>query len=108
MQLGGPDALSGEGATLVESYEAEQHLLHCGGSEASACWTISGLISGYLSRTEGEETFVLEDQCVARGDAVCHLLARSRDKWGDERAEDPGPNQPAGRWGDSAACTQYR
>lgn len=81
------DALAPEGAVLVESYEAEQHLLHFGRSEAAACWTISGLMSGYLSRTQDSEIYVLEDRCIARGDAACHHKARARGEWGDEQAE---------------------
>ena len=84
---GSKDALSDEGALLVESYEAEQHLLHFGRSDAAACWTISGLISGYLSRTQQAEIYVLEDKCMARGDAACRHMARTRDKWGDEHVE---------------------
>ncbi|MFT5359342.1 MAG: two-component system response regulator HydG [Polyangiales bacterium] len=84
---GGEDALSKAGAVLVESYEADQHLLHFGRSDACACWTISGLMSGYLSRTQNAEIYVLEDKCIARGDAACHHKARSRDKWGDDQAE---------------------
>lgn len=85
---GSGDALGAQGARLVESYEAEQHLLHFGRSDAAVCWTISGLMSGYLSRVQGAETYVLEDKCIARGDAVCHHVARARDKWSDEYAED--------------------
>jgi transcriptional regulator with PAS, ATPase and Fis domain len=71
---------------LLASYEAEQQLLHFGRSDTPACWTISGLISGYLSRTTGDEIFVLEDRCLGQGDAACHLLGRSRTSWGAERA----------------------
>lgn len=85
---GSGDALGPEGARLVESYEAEQHLLHFGRSDAAVCWTISGLMSGYLSRVQGAETYALEDKCIARGDAVCHHVARRRDKWSGENAED--------------------
>jgi len=84
---GSKDALTDEGALLVESYEAEQHLLHFGRSDTAACWTISGLMSGYLSRTQEAEICVLEDKCIARGDAACHHQARARDQWGDEHAE---------------------
>ena len=42
--------LSREGATSLASYEAEQHILHFGRSDAPVCWTICGLTSGYLSR----------------------------------------------------------
>ncbi len=82
------DALSRGGATLTSSYEAEQHLLHFGRADVPVCWTISGLISGYLSRTTGAETYVLEDRCLGEGGAVCHLVGRTREEWGDERADE--------------------
>ncbi len=87
-ELGGMDPLSKEGVVLVGSYEAEQHLLHFGRADAPMCWTISGLISGYLSRTTGEDIYVLEDRCICKGDAGCHLLGRTREAWGDEHAEE--------------------
>jgi two-component system response regulator HydG len=31
---------------------------------------------------------VLEDRCAGRGDAACHLIGRTREDWGDERAEE--------------------
>ncbi len=83
---GGP--LSREGVMIAGSYEAEQHLLHFGRSDTAVCWTICGLTSGYISRTEGKESFVLEGRCMGKGDAACHLLARSREEWGEARAED--------------------
>ena len=88
VELGSHDPLSKEGVMLVASYEAEQHLLHFGRADAPMCWTISGLISGYLSRIAGKEIFVLEDRCLGKGDAGCHLLGRTREEWGDEHAEE--------------------
>ena len=85
---GTPGNLTKEGLTLVASFEAEQHLAHLGRSDASVCWTICGLTSGYLSRAMGKEIFVLEERCLGRGDSVCHLLGRTLEEWGDERAED--------------------
>jgi len=84
---GGEDAVTEGGVMLSESYEAEQHLLHFGRSDTTACWTISGLMSGYLSHTQDAEIYVLEDKCLARGDAACHHLAQARSKWGEEHAE---------------------
>lgn len=78
--------LSAEGIMLHSCYEAEQHLLHFGRSDVPVCWTVAGLISGYLSRSEGSEIYVLEDRCVGRGDAACHLFARTRQQWGEARA----------------------
>jgi two-component system response regulator HydG len=85
---GPPGSLTDKGLTLVGSYEAEQHLAHVGRSDASVCWTICGLTSGYLSRAMGKEIYVLEERCIGRGDAVCHLLGRTLEEWGDDRAED--------------------
>jgi DNA-binding NtrC family response regulator len=94
VESGSTDPASKEGIMLVSSYEAEQHLLHFGRADAPMCWTISGLISGYISRTAGKEIYVLEDHCVGKGDAGCHLLARTREEWGDERAEELRIYQP--------------
>ncbi|MBI1752682.1 MAG: XylR N-terminal domain-containing protein, partial [Acidobacteria bacterium] len=82
------DPRSKEGMMIIASYEAEQHLLHFGRADAPMCWTICGLISGHLSHTLGKEVFVLEDRCLGKGDAGCHLFARTREEWGDERAEE--------------------
>jgi DNA-binding NtrC family response regulator len=88
VESGSRDPLSKEGVMIVSSYEAEQHLLHFGRADAPMCWTISGLISGYLSRTAGKEIYVLEDRCMGKGDAGCHLFGRTREEWGDEHAEE--------------------
>ena len=85
---GSKDPVSKEGAMLVASYEAEQHLLHFGRSDVPVCWTICGLASGYASRTTGKEIYVLEDRCMSKGDAGCHLLGRTRQEWGDDRADE--------------------
>ena len=84
----GRGPLSKEGSMLVASYEAEQHLLHFGRADAPVCFTICGLISGYVSKTAGKDIYVLEDRCMGKGDAACHLLARTREDWGDDRAEE--------------------
>jgi DNA-binding NtrC family response regulator/predicted hydrocarbon binding protein len=80
--------LSKQGATIVGSFEAEQHVAHLGRSDSPTCWMICGLLSGYLSRVSGQEIFVLEDRCVGRGDALCHLLGRTREEWGDRHTHE--------------------
>jgi DNA-binding NtrC family response regulator len=87
-QPGGEDPLAKKGAMLLASYEAEQHLLHFGRSDSGVCWTICGLMSGYLSHTAGKEIYVFEDRCLGEGHAACHLLGRTREEWGDEHAEE--------------------
>lgn len=88
IQPGSEDPLTKRGAMLLASYEAEQHLLHFGRSDSPVCWTICGLMSGYLSHTTSQEIYVLEDRCLGEGHAACHLLGRTSDAWGDERAEE--------------------
>lgn len=88
VQPGAENPLAERGAMLVSSYEAEQHLLHFGRADTVVCWTVSGLMSGYLSHAAGEEVYVLEHRCVAAGHTACHLVGRSRDAWGEQHAED--------------------
>ncbi len=82
------DPLCKEGSMIGASYEAEQHVVHFGRAEAPVCWTICGLLSGYLSRTTGKDIYVLEDRCIAKGDAGCHLFGHTREEWGDARNEE--------------------
>ncbi|WIG93797.1 sigma-54-dependent Fis family transcriptional regulator [Myxococcus sp. SDU36] len=88
VEPGSSGPLAKAGVTLASSYEAEQHLRHFGRSDAAVCWTISGMSSGYLSRSADKEIYVLEDRCVGKGDAACHLVGRTREEWGEDRAED--------------------
>jgi two-component system, NtrC family, response regulator HydG len=88
VESGGNGPLSKEGSMLAASYEGEQHLLHFGRADAPVCWTICGLTSGYLSRVTGREIYVLEDRCLGKGDVACHVFGRTREEWGDERAEE--------------------
>jgi two-component system, NtrC family, response regulator HydG len=85
---GSEGPLSKNGLVAVSSYEAEQHLLHFGRADEAVCWTISGLTSGYLSRSAGHEIYVLEDRCLGKGNAACHFFGRTRDAWGVERADE--------------------
>ena len=87
-ESGNPDPLSKEGVVVAASYEAEQHLLHFGLAVEPSCWTICGLISGYLSRIQGKDIFVLEDRCAAEGNVACHFYGRTLEEWGEDRAEE--------------------
>jgi two-component system response regulator HydG len=94
IELGSDGPLSKEGARLVDSYEAEQHLLHFGRSDEAVCWTICGLTSGYLSKSSGEEIFVLEDRCLGKGDAACHIIGGRREALAADRAHELHFYQP--------------
>ena len=65
-----------------DSYEAEQHVLHLGRASEPVCWTLTGFASGYLSFANGEDIYCVEERCVGRGDAVCHMVARPAARWG--------------------------
>jgi two-component system, NtrC family, response regulator HydG len=88
VEPGSKGPLAKGGVMLLSSYEPEQHLLHFGRADVPVCWTICGLISGYISRSEGKEIYVLEDRCLGSGHAACHLFGRTREEWGDARAEE--------------------
>jgi two-component system response regulator HydG len=66
-----------------DSYEAEQHLLHQGKADDPVCWTLTGFASGYLSHSNGREILCIEERCRGKGDAVCTLVGRTREEWGD-------------------------
>jgi two-component system, NtrC family, response regulator HydG len=66
-----------------DSYEAEQHLLHLGQADECVCWTLAGFASGYLSYCYGREVYGIENHCRGKGDAVCQLVARFREDWGE-------------------------
>jgi len=71
-----------------DSYEAEQHLLHLGRAEEPVCWTLTGFASGYLSRAYERDIYCREERCRGKGDAVCRLVGRPLEEWGDAFAPD--------------------
>ncbi|HEX9103954.1 MAG TPA: sigma-54-dependent Fis family transcriptional regulator [Polyangia bacterium] len=73
-----------------ESYEAEQHLLQFGRAEEPVCWTLTGFASGYLSYCNGKEIICVEERCVGKGDATCHMVGKPREEWGDAIADEVG------------------
>jgi DNA-binding NtrC family response regulator/predicted hydrocarbon binding protein len=70
-----------------DSYEAEQHLIHVGRCDTTVCWSQCGFVSGYLTYANGREIYAVETLCRGKGDAVCQMIARSREDWGDELGE---------------------
>lgn len=71
-------------AIWFDSFEAEQHVLHLGRSSAPVCWSLTGFASGYLSRVFGEAIYAIEETCCGQGDATCHMLAKTKEEWGEE------------------------
>lgn len=71
-------------AVWLDSYEAEQHILHLGQAEEPVCWSLAGFASGYLTRVHGQPIYALEETCCGRGDATCHMVAKTVQAWGPE------------------------
>jgi DNA-binding NtrC family response regulator len=71
-----------------DSYEAEQHLMQVGRSEEPVCWTLTGFVSGYLSRALGREMNARESKCRAKGDTVCRMSAKPYERWRELGEED--------------------
>lgn len=71
----------------INSYEVEQHLLHIGRSSEPVCWSLAGFAGGYVSAWAGREVYFIESRCCAKGDAICHMEGRFREKWGPELDE---------------------
>ncbi len=94
IEEGSEDPLSKNGAVILSSYEAEQHLLYFGLSDSPVCWTISGMMSGYTSRITRKEIFVLEDRCKGKGHAACSFIGRTREEWGKTHDEELGFFEP--------------
>ncbi len=74
-------------ATWSNSYEVEQHLLHFGKASEATCWTLTGFASGYESCKNGREVVFIEHKCVAKGDSVCQIQGKFREKWDKRHAE---------------------
>jgi DNA-binding NtrC family response regulator len=66
------------------SYEAEQHLLHCGTATEPACWTLGGYASGFASACLGREIYFRETQCAAVAGDHCSATGRDIDAWAED------------------------
>lgn len=66
------------------SWEAESHLQHYGIGEDTACWTLAGYASGYVTRFFRRFIVFRETQCTCRGDHQCVLVGKPVEAWGDD------------------------
>jgi transcriptional regulator with PAS, ATPase and Fis domain len=78
------EAFGPEGGYWRVSYEAEEQTLMKGRSDKPVCWNLCGFISGYLSYSLDKEVHALEDKCMGKGDAVCHVVIKSEAELGDD------------------------
>ncbi|SDS11362.1 sigma-54-dependent Fis family transcriptional regulator [Pseudomonas oryzae] len=66
------------------SWEAESHLQQYGIGEDTACWTLSGYASGYVTRFFRRFIVFRETQCTCRGDHQCIMVGKPVEAWGDD------------------------
>ena len=77
-------------ASWVNSVELEQHLLLFGKGEEPVCWMLTGFASGYESYKNGREVYFIEHKCIGRGDAICQMQGRFKEKWSEAYREQLG------------------
>ncbi len=66
------------------SWEAESHLQQYGIGEETACWTLAGYASGYVTRFFRRFIVFRETQCTCCGDPHCVLVGKPVEAWGDD------------------------
>jgi len=73
-----------EKALWHDSYVAEQHLHHYGKTNVPVCWSLVGYASGYASACFGHEIYFRERECRAQGGAMCTVVGKDAESWGEE------------------------
>ncbi len=65
------------------SGEAEEHLLELGPADECVCWMLTGYASGYASFCLKTKIYFIEQQCLAKGDALCSAIGVDEASGGD-------------------------
>jgi hypothetical protein len=58
----------------MNSYEAEQHLIHNIPSSQAVCWSLAGYASGWCTAFFGFPLVAVEPRCKGKGDSQCEWL----------------------------------
>ncbi|MCD2137552.1 V4R domain-containing protein [Salinicoccus halitifaciens] len=69
------------GGVWYDSFEVKMQLESFGLSDECSCYILSGFASGMMTMLCGEEIFVKEVTCCARGDAQCAFEVQTREHW---------------------------
>lgn len=70
--------------TWVNSYEAQQHLLHFPLHHEPVCYNLVGYAGGYASEVFGKKVIFKEVECIGKGDKHCLYVGKTAEEWGDE------------------------
>jgi two-component system response regulator HydG len=68
------DPLASGGVAVEASFEAEPYVHGLARATHPSCWTIAGVLAGYLSRCTGRAVSVRETECAACGGTTCRFV----------------------------------
>lgn len=71
----------------IRSFEAEQYIANFGKSDAPVCYTLIGLVTGYVSTILRKEVYFKEIQCEAEGAPYCSWEGRLLSDWEENEKE---------------------
>ncbi|MBD3654946.1 sigma-54-dependent Fis family transcriptional regulator [Marinobacter sp.] len=66
------------------SWEAESHIQAFGIGTESACWTLAGYASGYVTRFFNRFVVFREELCLCCGDDKCSIVGKPAEEWDDQ------------------------
>lgn len=69
---------------LENSWEAESHLQLFGKGDETACWSVVGYASGYVTQFFKRLIVFREVQCTCKGDDKCVIVGKPAEAWGDD------------------------
>ncbi|MDI4665642.1 sigma 54-interacting transcriptional regulator [Xanthobacter autotrophicus] len=67
---------------LENSWEAESHMRLFGKGTETACWSVVGYASGYVTQFFKRLIVFREVQCVCKGDDKCVIVGKPAEAWG--------------------------
>lgn len=71
----------------LNSFEAEQHLIHNEISKEPVCWTLMGYSSGWASAFFGTKLISIETECVGMGHDKCKRIIKPEKEWTEDFAK---------------------
>lgn len=72
-----------EGA-WINSFEAQQHLMHFSQHHEPVCYILIGYAGGYATEFMGKKVIFKETECAATGDTHCRFVGKTIEEWGEE------------------------
>lgn len=72
----------------TDSWEAKSHIEHFGHEDKTACWSLVGYASGYVTRFFKRYVLFREVQCACAGHAACRIVGKPVESWSDDDARE--------------------